>query len=151
MPMKRQGFTLLELILVSGIVILAGTLVVPAYRNSLIRNDLVVATGQVTQGLARARLLSQASKYDTGWGFDVPTGTLYRGDSYEHRDPLFDEHFIVPPTIDVTGIRDLTYAKFNGMPSEMGDIILTTQSNEKRTVVISIDRYTISVSSPTLP
>ncbi len=149
--MKHKGFTLLELILVSGIAILLCTLVVPAYRNCLIRNDLSIATGQVTQALARTRLLSESGKYDTGWGFNVSSGTLYKGNSYDLRDPNFDEHYFVPTTIEVSGIQDIFYEKLTGIPSQTGQIILTTRTNEQRRVIIDMDRYTIAVSSPSYP
>jgi type II secretory pathway pseudopilin PulG len=144
--MRRQGFSLLELILVCGIIILLATLIVPAYHNSIVRTDLVTASEQITRGLGRARLLAETSAQDSQWGFDVASGTLFKGTSYTTRDSTFDEHYYIPSTIEVSGILQISYQKLTGIPSTIGTITLTTQSNEKRTVIITIEPYSMSIT-----
>lgn len=143
--MKRPGFALLELILVIGVIGTVTGMAVPLYRDYQIRNDLNLATEQVTQGLARARLLSQSAQEDSGWGFYVPAGVLYKGDSYEHRDPVFDEVYPMPSTITPTGLLEISYDKIVGGPSATGEITLTALNEEQRFVFIEVQTESVAV------
>jgi Tfp pilus assembly major pilin PilA len=143
--MKRYGFALIELILVIGIIGAVSGMAVPLYRDYQIRNDLNLATEQVTQGLARARLLSQSGQEDDGWGFYVPAGVLYKGEAYGTRDEAFDEVFPMPSTITTTGLSEVAYGKINGQPSTTGAITLTALNKEQRTVLIQVETERVSV------
>ena len=90
--------TLSSLIIVAILSTVSG-MAVPLYRNYQIRNGLSVATEQVIQGLGRARMLSQAAQDDSGWGFYVPAGILYKGESYAARDSNYDEVYPMPMPI----------------------------------------------------
>jgi Tfp pilus assembly protein FimT len=143
--MQRRGVTLLEILLVIGILAVVGTVSVPMYREYQIRNDLNVATQQVTQGLARARLLSQAAKNDSEWGFYVPSGTLYKGATYAGRDSSFDEVYAMPSTITVSGLLGVTYSKGAGDPNETGSILLTAIDQEQRSILIDVLEKNITI------
>ncbi|HVW66510.1 MAG TPA: type II secretion system protein [Candidatus Peribacteraceae bacterium] len=143
--MRRAGFSLLEVLMVIGILGVVSTATIPMYRSYQIRNDLNVATEQVTQGLARARLLAQSAKDDAGWGFYVPNGTLYKGDSYAGRDTTYDEVYSMPSTIDFSGLTEVAYSKTKGQPSATGSIILTAIDQETRTIQISVDQQNVAV------
>lgn len=143
--MRRRGFALLEVILVVGLVGAIAGVGIPLYRDYQIRNDLNLATEQVTQGLARARLLSQSAQNDDSWGFYAPAGVLYKGDSYETRDPAFDETYPMPSTIGIQGLFEVNYGKIAGTPSETGQITLTTINDETRNVLIEVKTESIAV------
>lgn len=143
--MKRAGFALIELILVVGIIGAVTGLSVPLYRDYQIRNDLNLATEQVTQGLARARLLAQSGEDDDGWGFYVPAGILYKGSAYADRDPTYDETYPMPSTIATTGLTEVAYGKLSGQPSTTGSITLTALNQEQRTVYIQVESERVSV------
>jgi prepilin-type N-terminal cleavage/methylation domain-containing protein len=143
--MKRRGFALLELVIVIGIIGTIAGMSVPLYRDYQIRNDLNLATEQVTQGLARARLLSQSAQNDDGWGFYVPAGVLYKGASYAARDTTFDETYPMPSTITPSGLFEVAYSKLKGQPSETGNITLTALNKEQRTVAIKVEKEAIPV------
>lgn len=143
--MKRTGFALMELILVIGVVGTVTGMAVPLYRDYQIRNDLNLATEQVTQGLARARLLSQSAQDDDGWGFYVPAGVLYKGDNYADRDPAYDEVYPMPSTITPSGLLEVSYSKLNGAPSATGDITLTALNDEQRHVFIEVQSESVAV------
>lgn len=144
-PMKRAGFALMEVILVIGILGAVTGMAVPLYRDYQIRNDLNLATEQVTQGLARARLLAQSAQEDDGWGFYVPAGVLYKGDSYGDRDPSFDETYPMPSTITPSGLLEVSYSKLRGQPSDVGAITLTALNEEERYVYISVETESVAV------
>lgn len=141
----RRGFSLIEVILVVGLVGAVAGVGVPLYRDYQIRNDLNLATEQVTQGLARARLLSQAAQDDGSWGFYVPAGILYKGESYATRDPAFDETYPMPSTITPRGLFDVNYAKVVGTPDATGEITLMTLNDYEKSILIEVRTESIAV------
>ncbi len=136
--MNRRAFGLIEVLIVIGVLGAVTTLSIPLYNEYQIRSDLELATQQTTQGLDRARLLSQSAERDSSWGFYVPSGTLYKGDSYAERDTAFDEVFAMPSTIAVSGLFDVAFSKVEGLPSETGDIVLRALNNDERVIQVSI-------------
>ncbi len=147
--MRRLGFALIEMILVIGIVGVVGGMAVPLYRDYQIRNDLNLATEQVTQGLARARLLAQSGQDDSGWGFYIPAGVLYKGDSYTDRDSTYDETYPMPSTIMATGLSEVSYARLTGAPSGTGAITLIALNREERTIYIVVEAESIAIVDAT--
>lgn len=145
--MLRRAFTVMEILLVLGILSVLTGVTIPVYRDYQIRSDLNLATEQVTQALGRARLLSQSGQDAMPWGFSVPTGTLFRGDTYAGRDPTFDELYSMPLTIGVSGLLEVSFAPLHGRPSATGTIVLTSLRGEQRTVNILIDTQGIAVNA----
>ena len=135
----------MEVILVVGVIGVVTGMAVPLYRDYQIRNDLNLATEQVTQGLARARLLSQSAQEDDGWGFYVPAGILFKGDSYEARETGFDETYPMPSTITPSGLFEVSYTRLEGEPSATGAITLTALNNEQRTVYIRVETESVAI------
>lgn len=76
-PRARQGFTLLELMLVLGLIVAIGGLSWPALRGPLANQRLHAAAKQVRVELARARLAAIESGEPQRFQF-VPTGNAYR-------------------------------------------------------------------------
>lgn len=141
----RQGFALLEVILVVSLLSAVAGIGIPLYRDYQIRNDLNLATEQVTQGLARARLRSQAAESDDSWGFYAPAGVLYKGASYATRDSAFDETYPMPSTITIQGLMEVNYGKIAGTPDAVGNITLTTINDDTRNVLIEVKTESIAV------
>ncbi len=144
--MKRRAFSVIEVLVVIGVIGAATALTIPLYREYQIRSDLDNAAQQATQGLARAKLLSQLGEQDASWGFYVPAGTLYKGVSYESRVTAFDEVFPMPSTIAIQGLFDVSFTKVQGIPSAMGDIVLRALNNDERIIQV-----TIAVDAQTVP
>lgn len=148
----RSGFALLELVIVIGILSVITGLSIPAYREYQIRSDLDKTAQQVTQGLGRAKLLAVSGERDAGWGFYVPSGTLYKGTSYAERDTAFDEVYPMPSTIAVTGLLDIAFSRVAGDPSDTGDIVLRALNNDSRIiqVTIAVDRQSLAANQADL-
>lgn len=143
--MRRSGFALLEVLLVIAILGMIGGFSVPMYRDFQIRSDLDSSTEQVTQGLAKARLMAQSGEQDSAWGFYIPAGILFKGDSYESRDEQYDETYPMPSTITSSGPTEVSYSKLIGAPSETGSIVLTTINTEQRTILIEVKQESLAV------
>lgn len=137
--MKKRGFTLIELLLsIATIAIIAG-IAVPIYQAFQVRNDLDIATVEVAQSLHRAQLLSQAVDGDIGWGIKLLSGslTVFKGASYALRDATFDETFAIPTSIVPSGVSEVVFAKFSGLPQTTGTTTLTSNINETRNITIN--------------
>lgn len=145
---NRPAFAVLEMIIVLGILSAVSALSIPAYREYQIRSDLDKTAQQVTQGLARAKLLAGSGERDSAWGFYVPAGVLYKGDSYAGRDSSLDEVYPMPSTIKVTGLLDVSYAKVTAMPSDTGTIILQSLDNNVRKiqVTLTVDQQSLAAN-----
>jgi len=137
--MKNAGFTLLEILLsIAATVIIAG-IAAPVYQSFQVRNDLDIAAVEIAQTLRRAQSLSQAVDGDISWGVFVQSGsiTLFKGISYAARDINFDEVFEVPASIAPSGVSEIVFAKFSGLPQSNGTIILNSNTNETRNIFIN--------------
>lgn len=134
---SKRGFTLLELLLVMASIVIIAGFSIPLWRNQLIKNDLDVAVVTISQTLKRAQVLSRAVDGDIGWGVKVQSGsiTLFKGNTYATRDTNFDETFSLQSTITPTGLSEVDYTKFSGLPGSIGTITLTTEQDNKAITV----------------
>lgn len=137
--MKSHGFTLIEVMLsVAAIGIIAG-ISVPVYQSFQVRNDLDIATTETVHSIRRAQVLSQAVDGDTGWGIKIQSGslTVFKGTSYATRDTTYDELFDMSTSTTPTGVSEIVFEKFTGLPETTGTITLTSNTNETRTITIN--------------
>ena len=142
MKMRRSsadGFTLIEVLLSVALLSLIIGIRGPVYQALQVRNDLDIATNTVTQLLRRAQVLSQAADGDISWGVSIQGGaiTLFRGMSFAARDASFDETFDLPGSIVPSGLEEVVFAKFLGIPQTTGTVTLTASINEVRTITIN--------------
>lgn len=134
-----KGFTLLEVMLSIAVITILAGLSLPIFRTMLVKNDLDVATVTVAQTLRRAQLLSQAVDGDTSWGVKVQSGsiTLFKGTGYASRDSNFDETFDIPATIMLSGVAEVVFSKFSGLPQTTGTTTLASESDIKSVTINS--------------
>lgn len=136
---RSHGFTLLEVLLcVAAIGILAG-LSLPVARTMLTKNDLDIATVTTAQTLRRAQIQSLAVDGDISWGVKVQSGsiTLFKGTNYSSRDSNYDETFDTPTTISFSGVSEVVFSKFSGLPQVTGTTTLTSESDNKSITINS--------------
>ncbi len=144
--MPRRAYTLLEVLLVLGMLSVIGGIAAPTYRDYRIRNDLLTAAELVSQALERAKILAQSGSRDAPWGFDVTHQTLFAGPSYAGRIAGQDERYVLPGAVATSGLESVTFAPLTGEPSATGSIILTSLRGERATVAVVIDRQGIALS-----
>lgn len=135
----NKGFTLLEVLLVVVLMGALAALSAPIYNSYKLRNDFDIAINTATQSLYRAQILSQAVDGDSGWGvyIDVGNVVIYKGANYVSRDTNFDEEYAINSSIRVSGISEINFNKFTGLPQTTGNIILTNINNEVETININ--------------
>ncbi len=135
----KPGFTLIEILLSIACIAIISAISIPIYQSFQNRNDLNIATNTVAQSLRRAQMLSQASAGDTSSGIKIQTAsiTVFRGTSFVSRDNSFDEVFSLPESITPAGLSEVVFSKFAGLPDNIGDIILSSNINETKTITIN--------------
>jgi|CXWL01.1.fsa_nt_gi type II secretory pathway pseudopilin PulG len=138
---------MLEVMLVVGIIGVLSAITIPAYRDYQVHNDLTTVTEQVTQALGRARMRSQLQEGGLSWGFSVPQGAIFAGKTFATRNAAYDEHYPIPSTIVTSGLSEVTFSTFQGVPSVTGSIVLTSLRGEQLSVSIMIDREGIATNA----
>lgn len=139
MTSSMRAFTVLEVMLsLAAIAVIAG-IALPIYQSFQVRNDMDIAATTIAQSCRRAAVLAQASDGDMSWGVRMQSGsiTLFKGASYATRDAAFDEFFAVPTSITPSGLSEIVFAKFTGIPTATGTTTLTSSTNETRTITLN--------------
>jgi type II secretory pathway pseudopilin PulG len=136
-----------EMLITIGIIGVATSVAMPMLRKYQVSNDLNNAQSEITQAISRARTLAQAEQNDSAWGFSATAGVLYEGTSYGARNALYDENYPIASTITVSGITDVSFAKFSGTPSQVGNITLTAFDGEYRNINIQVSDAGVAMNA----
>lgn len=138
-PPVRRAFTLIEILLAISILMIILGIGIPIYQSLQNKNDLDVAATTIAQTLRRAQTLAQSGLNDTSWGIAISTGniTLFDGSDYSSRNPDFDEIMDMSPSIILSGIPEVVFAKFTGLPHTTGTITLTSPSHDTKNISIN--------------
>lgn len=112
------GFTLLEILLVIGIISILSVFVVPLSLDFYKNQQLEIQTQSVIQTLRRAQSKATAMELDSSFGLYITDQNyiLFKGDSYITRDVQYDEVFDLPEIIDVSGLNEIVFLKSEGIP-----------------------------------
>jgi len=134
-----DGFTLIEMVLSLGVIAVIFAFSAPIYQSFQVRNDLDIGAVTMVQSLRRAQILSQAMDNDTTWGAKIQSGSIvvFKGASYAGRDTTFDEITSMPTSITPSGVSEIVFTKFTGLPETTGTTTLTSNANETRTITIN--------------
>lgn len=135
----RKGFTLIEVLLSITIIAMIVGLSIPIYQSLFFRNDLDIAAETAAHALRRAQLLAQSVEEDDAWGVAIETGrvTLYRGTDFLTRDASYDETVLISDHISPSGLTEIPFAAFTGIPETSGTIVLTSTTQETRSITVN--------------
>lgn len=135
----KNGFTLIELILVIALVAIISSFSAPVYTSFISKNNLENKTFEIKGVLTKAESNTISGKQDLNWGvYFLPNKfILFAGDSYISRNPAFDETHSFPSSVSVSGISEIVFQSPRGQPSTTGTITITSQG----------DSNTVSINS----
>lgn len=135
-----KAFTLVEVLLSLAVIGLLTGIGIPVYRTVQVKNDLSVTVNVVVQTLRRAQILSQSVDGDISWGVKIQSSdiTLFKGVSYATRDANFDEVFDMPLNVIPSGLDEIVFAKFSGLPQTTGTVTLTSSSGDAVNIIINV-------------
>jgi prepilin-type N-terminal cleavage/methylation domain-containing protein len=139
----RQGFTLIEIIVVIAIIFIITAFSVTAFRSLYRVSGERVAVQEVADALREAKNKSIASKDDSTYGVHIDTSsvTRFKGDAYvlghaSNTVYTFEAGAFATGTLVETGV-DIIFARLTGMPSATGTIyFFDSDSTSSSTVTI---------------
>jgi prepilin-type N-terminal cleavage/methylation domain-containing protein len=128
-----KGFTLIELVMVLGIMAILMGMSGPFYSRFLVQNSVDNTSVQLAEELRKAQIYSMSGKQGTDWGVRYGSGviTLYAGGNTG-----FDERINVNPSINVTGLSDVHFNRVTGTPSAVLSVVISG-NNTSRTISVN--------------
>lgn len=154
-----RGFTSIEVLIVLAILGIVSVLILPVADTSLQRDDLEVAALSMVDAIRSAQSSAMNGRDDTRWGvhFEPGSFTVFGGSAYSEGAATNEPHDLggrvevsdvslspgVPcDLVAGTGNCDLHFVDSGGRPSESGEITLTNDSGDSRTVTINSEGMT---------
>lgn len=133
------GFTLTEILLAVGLLVILFAFTVPVYQSFQVKNDLDIAATTLAQSLRRAGLLSRGAKGDSSWGVKAFPGSfvIFRGGSYALRDPSFDELNELPESLALSGLSEVVFSKLTGNPNQIGSFTITASTGDTKNISLN--------------
>ncbi|PIR28242.1 hypothetical protein CO101_00775 [Candidatus Berkelbacteria bacterium CG_4_9_14_3_um_filter_39_23] len=126
--MKRKninyGFSIVELIIVAGILSLLSAVAVPISLNIFQKQQVARVSQDIENALKKAQNNAVYLKNDTDWGVKLASNTyvLFEGSSFSARDSARDESYDLSVGADFqtnyTG-DEIVFDKFSGVPYEI--------------------------------
>lgn len=134
--MVARGVSMIEIMVVIGIISLIAVLGLPAMQNFGIRQDVPVAARDMLHALRRAQIRSVLSEAGSNVGVRVTAGTsttlvIFQGSSYDTRNVEVDESYQLPATVGLSytfaggaSPTDIIFSRQRGKPSDTGTFFL---------------------------
>ena len=120
-----SGFTLLEIMIVIGLMVIFAVLTIPYGMNFYQSRILEEETRAVSNILARAQSHAMAGKEDSDWGIrfyhNEAKYVLFKGSRYNQRDTAFDQEFVLPPGTETEGIVEVVFEIHTGNSNVFGE------------------------------
>ncbi|HYD35664.1 MAG TPA: prepilin-type N-terminal cleavage/methylation domain-containing protein [Vitreimonas sp.] len=122
--MMQQGVTLIELLLVIGLMLIVGMMASPFISQFLTYNSFDIAEQQLQGNLRKAQAYAMDGKQPGPWGVCL-SDRMIRLFSGTCASPTHHEDFELPTTVTVTGLNTVTFNN-RGEPSAALSITITT-------------------------
>lgn len=135
----ERGFTLVEVLLSTAIIVMLTGISLPVYESFVQKNDLDLTAETVASTLRRAETYARAVNGDSAWSVEIQPSaiTLFQGTSFASRNTAYDETASVPASVTPGGLGEVQFAKFTALPNATGSITLTGTTTDTRTVTIN--------------
>lgn len=132
------GFTLIEMIVVIGIIALLTAVSSSVYSGFKTHEHLEIATMGVVEAVRHAQANAQAGKGDSSWGVQVlpQSFVVFKGGSYAGRDTSTDQEVPLPGGVSTSGLSEIVFEKITGVTVDTGTLNI---ANEYGTKNISIN------------
>jgi len=134
---KLKAYTLIELLLSVGLISALLALSLPVFNSFQFRSELDSAELTTISALRSAQTFAQAVNGDSVWGVSLQSNTVivFKGNSFAGRDTSFDNIYTFPANISSSGLSEVTYSKFLGLPSTTGNITLSHGTNSTQIAI----------------
>lgn len=159
----NKGFTLIEILVIIGILIILTGITVPAFRYSQKESHLSSSVEEIINILRLVQNKTLASEEASQWGayFDTTTTphqyVSFKGMNYLSRDIAFDEIYRLPKVVEIYeinlgGENEVVFDRISGETSHSGNIKIRLINNLSKTETIYIESSgQIGLTSPPTP
>ena len=144
---RRTGFTVVELLIIMGIMVVLAAAAAPLYGNLQVSAQLNENISQIIQTarIARERAFSRLNNSSHGVYFETnPSAAdkfvLYQGGSYAARDAEYDREFLLDPSLSLSYSLpggEVDFSKGFGAPNATGTVVITHDTKGSRTMLIN--------------
>lgn len=133
-----KGFTMLELLLSIAIIVILTGITIPFY-SEYNKGSLQAESGIIVSAIRTARISAISEKNNSGWSvhFSQSKIIVFKGSSFELRDTLFDKEISISNSFIFSGINDVYFSPFDGIPNKIGVVIMTGQDNTQKEFIIN--------------
>ncbi len=134
-----KGFSLVELIVVIGILILLIVVGDSVYTNFRSRNSLDISVSGYVQALRHAQTNSEQVQGDSVWGTAIfsDRAVVFKGVNYLSRTTSSDQIVGFPSGIVVGGLAEVVFEKTTGSALSTGTTTITNNNGEVRNIFIN--------------
>ena len=159
-----KSFTLVELLLMVGILIILAAIAIPTFRSFQKEVDLNNSTEEIIATLRLAQNKTLASERASQWGvyFETTTQphqyTLFKGENYAApRDSSFDETHKLPSAVEIYGIdlnggNEAVFNRVTGTVNPSGSLSLKLKDDLTKNKTVYIEEAgRVSLTSPSIP
>jgi prepilin-type N-terminal cleavage/methylation domain-containing protein len=128
---SRHGFTLIELLLVIALVLIISIPMSSFYTRFINQMAVRDAREGMAGMLQEAQTLSLAGKNNVSWGVrhEPSEIILFRGDSFQDRDPAFDQTLKINSNVDISGFQETFFSRSFGHPDQAYPSIVISWGN----------------------
>ena len=143
----KAGFTMIELLIVVGIILLVIGLGSPVYRNLMVSTQLNDSSDQIVQMIRTARDRSVARKHNSSHGIYLGINNpgddrvvIYQGSSYAGRDQIYDQVLDLGSAMSLSttiGGNEVKFTPGTGDPDKTGIVTITHNVSGSRSMTIN--------------
>lgn len=132
-----SGFSLIEIVLVIGIVGLLATVSTSVYSSFKAHENLEIATTGTVEAIRHAQANAQSGKGDSVWGVEILPNSvvIFKGESYASRDASADQSLGFSSGIIASGLSEIVFSKVIGSTDDVGTITLTNSYGIKNILI----------------
>ncbi|MCX6779855.1 MAG: prepilin-type N-terminal cleavage/methylation domain-containing protein [Candidatus Magasanikbacteria bacterium] len=136
---KKNGFTLLELLLSVALISLLAGIAAPMYLSLQSENEVAIAATTVADILRRGQIHAQAVDGDSDWGVEMVSSTItvFKGNNFASRDQNLDENYKLSATVKLSGLNEVIFNKFSGWTAASGTVMIIHQDGRQKNVSIN--------------
>lgn len=158
-----KSFTLVELLVIIGILVILATLSVSVFRFFQKESDLNNSSEEIinTLKLAQSKTLASEGASQCGLYFDTSASPhqyiLFKGSDFATRDISFDEIYELPNTVEIYEInlgggKEVVFNRLTGETNQPGNIALRLKTDPTKNKIIYVEDYgQIGQTSPSVP
>lgn len=134
----KNGFTLIELIIVISTITILGSLAYPLYGSFQQKTSVQTITQDLVYTLRQAQTYARVQKNSTNWGVYCTQGKyiLFQGSSYATRNQIFDDITEIPSYISFSGLSEIVFNQ-SGYPLTSGSLIIFFSDTLQQTIYLS--------------